>query len=150
MAHHLFELSCGLCSQIMGEDQILTQVKDAVALAREVYTTDNCLEVLFRQAVTVAKQVKSSITFEKGNRSAASAAIELLRGRGAVFAGKRALVIGNGMMGRLTAQALMQEGVQVTVTVRQYRRARHVSITVNVIRDCRTWIISFLRLPVRI
>ena len=121
VAHHLFELSCGLCSQILGEDQILTQVKDAVALAREVYTTDNCLEVLFRQAVTVAKQVKSSITFEKGNRSAASAAIELLRERGAVFAGKRALVIGNGMMGRLTAQALMQEGVQVTVTVRQYR-----------------------------
>ena len=121
VAHHLFELSCGLCSQIMGEDQILTQVKDALGMAREVYTTDNCLEVLFRQAVTVAKQIKSSIVFEKGNRSAASAAIELLRERGAVFTGKHALVIGNGMMGRLTAQALMQEGVQVTVTVRQYR-----------------------------
>ncbi len=121
VAHHLFELSCGLCSQIMGEDQILAQVKDALLLAREAYTTDNCLEVLFRQAVTVAKQIKSSIVFEKGNRSAASAAIELLRARGAVFIGKRALVIGNGMMGRLTAQALMQEGTQVTVTVRQYR-----------------------------
>lgn len=120
VAHHLFELSCGLCSQILGEDQILTQVKDAVALAREVYTTDNCLEVLFRQAVTVAKQIKSSITFEKGNRSAASVALELLREQGAVFEGKRALVIGNGMMGRLTAQALMNARAQVTVTVRQY------------------------------
>lgn len=120
-AHHLFELACGLCSQILGEDQILTQVGDAIALAREIYTTDNCLEVLFRQAVTVTKQIKSSITFEKGNRSAASAAIGLLRSQGAEFAGKRALVIGNGMMGRLTAQALMQEQMQVTVTVRQYR-----------------------------
>ena len=47
-------------------------------------------------------------------------ALELLREQGAVFEGKRALVIGNGMMGRLTAQALMNARAQVTVTVRQY------------------------------
>lgn len=120
-AHHVFELACGLCSQIVGEDQILTQVKDALALAREEYAADHCLEILFRQAVTVAKEIKSSIVFEKGNRSAAETSIMQLQNSGAVFAGKQALVIGNGMMGKLTAQALMEAQAQVTVTVRQYR-----------------------------
>lgn len=119
-ARHLFELTCGLRSQIMGEDQILTQVKDALMLAREETATDNCLEVLFRQTITAAKEIKSSIAFDKGNCSAATAAIMHLQKKGAVFSGKKALVIGNGMMGKLTAQALMDAGAQVTVTVRQY------------------------------
>ena len=119
-ARHLFELTCGLRSQIMGEDQILTQVKDALMVAREETATDNCIEVLFRQAITTAKEIKNSIVFEKGNRSTATAAIMHLQKRGAVFSGKKALVIGNGMMGKLTAQALMDAGAQVTVTVRQY------------------------------
>lgn len=119
-ARHLFELTCGLCSQIMGEDQILTQVKDALSLAREEAVTDNCIEVLFRQAITTAKEIRSSIAFDKGNRSAATAAILQLQKEGIFFADKKVLVIGNGMMGRLTAQALMEAGAQVTVTVRQY------------------------------
>lgn len=119
-ARHLFELTCGLRSQIMGEDQILTQVKDALLLAREETATDHCLEVLFRQAITTAKEIKSSIRFDHGNCSAATAVIMHLQKRGAVFSGKKALVIGNGMMGKLTAQALMEAGAQVTVTVRQY------------------------------
>lgn len=119
-ARHVFELACGLCSQILGEDQILTQVKDALMLAREEAVADHCIEVLFRQAITAAKEMKSSMTFEKGNRSAATVAIRQLRKEGAEFSGKQALVIGNGMMGKLTAQALMEAGAQVTVTVRQY------------------------------
>ena len=119
-ARHVFELTCGLRSQILGEDQILTQVKDALMLAREENATDNCIEVLFRQAIAAAKDIKSNIIFEKGNRSAATAAILQLHKEGAVFAGRQALVIGNGMMGKLTAQALIEAGAQVTVTVRQY------------------------------
>ncbi|MDD7641198.1 MAG: glutamyl-tRNA reductase [bacterium] len=119
-ARHVFELTCGLRSQILGEDQILTQVKDALMLAREETVTDNCMEVLFRQAITAAKEIKSSIAFDKGNRSAATAVIRMLQKEGMLFDGKQALVIGNGMMGKLTAQALMEAGAQVTVTVRQY------------------------------
>ena len=106
-ARHLFELTCGLRSQIMGEDQILTQVKDALMLAREETATDNCMEVLFRQAITTAKEIKTTINFDRGNCSAATAAMMHLQKRGAVFSGKKALVIGNGMMGKLTALALM-------------------------------------------
>ena len=119
-ARHLFELTCGLRSQIMGEDQILTQVKDALMLSREETVTDNCIEVLFRQVITTAKEIKTSINFDRGNCSAATAAMIHLQKRGAVFFGKKVLVIGNGMMGKLTALALMDAGAQVTVTVRQY------------------------------
>lgn len=132
-ARHLFELTCGLCSQIMGEDQILAQVKDALLLSREEAAADNCIEVLFRQAITVAKEIKSNMIFEKGNRSAATTAIMQLQNEGAVFTGKQALVIGNGMMGRLTAQALMAAGAEVTVTVRQYHSGT-VDIPVGVKR----------------
>lgn len=45
--NHLFHLTCGLKSMILAEDQIITQVKDALSLAREAYSTDNVLEVLF-------------------------------------------------------------------------------------------------------
>ena len=54
---HLFRLACGLESRILGEDQILTQVKGALVTAREHYAADNVLEVLFRMAVTDRKSV---------------------------------------------------------------------------------------------
>lgn len=118
---HLFFLSAGLKSQIVGEDQILTQVKEAVAFSRELECMDHVLEVLFRMAVTAGKQVKTDVTLDKANFSAAHQAIHFLKEQGVVFRGKTALVIGNGEMGKITAQALMEEGADVTVTVRQYR-----------------------------
>lgn len=60
-ASHLFRLAAGLESRILGEDQIITQVKDALAMARENYAADNVLEVLFRMAVTAAKRVKTEV-----------------------------------------------------------------------------------------
>lgn len=118
---HLFFLSAGMKSQIVGEDQILTQVKEAAAFAREQECMDHVLEVLFRMAVTAGKQVKTEVSMDKSNFSAAHQAIHFLREQGVVFSKKKALVIGNGEMGKITAQALMEEGADVTVTVRQYR-----------------------------
>lgn len=118
---HLFFLSAGMKSQIVGEDQILTQVKEAAAFAREQECMDHVLEVLFRMAVTAGKQVKTEVSMDKANFSAAHQAIHFLREHGVVFSNKKALVIGNGEMGKITAQALMEEGAEVTVTVRQYR-----------------------------
>lgn len=118
---HLFFLSAGMKSQIVGEDQILTQVKEAAAFAREQEGMDHVLEVLFRMAVTAGKQVKTEVSMDKANFSAAHQAIHFLKEQGVVFFQKKALVIGNGEMGKITAQALMEEGAEVTVTVRQYR-----------------------------
>lgn len=118
---HLFFLSAGLKSKIMGEDQILTQIKDALTMAREVYAADTVIEVLFRQAITAGKKVKTQVPMEKANFSAAHLALERLRELGFSPAGKKCMVIGNGMMGKITALALKDAGADVTVTVRQYR-----------------------------
>ena len=118
---HLFYLASGLKSQILAEYQILTQVKDALALAREAYCTDNVLEVLFRMAVTAAKRVKTEVSFSRGNISVIHQALDCLENQGFSLRGKTCMVIGNGEMGKLAALALKEAGADVTVTVRQYR-----------------------------
>lgn len=117
---HLFQLAGGLTSRILGEDQIVTQVGDALAFAREHYAADRVLETLFRQAVTAAKRVKTKVRLTAADHSVISTAIETLQRHGAEFAGKRCMVIGNGIMGKLSATMLQQKGADVTVTVRQY------------------------------
>lgn len=118
---HLFHLTSGLKSLILAEDQIITQVKDALAMARENYVTDNVLEVLFRKAVTAGKKVKTNVTFSRANQTAMDQAVEMLRQKNFQFSEKNCLVIGNGEMGKLAAQTLKRAGARVTVTVRQYR-----------------------------
>lgn len=118
---HLFHLSCGLKSQILCEDQIITQVKDALSLARENYYTDSVLEVLFRMAVTAAKKVKTDVTFSRANVTAMDRAIAMLKDQNVEIRGKNCMVIGNGEMGKLAAQTMQRAGANVTVTVRQYR-----------------------------
>lgn len=129
---HLFYLTSGLKSQILAEDQIITQVKDALTLARDAYCTDNVLEVLFRMAVTAAKKVKTEVTFSRANTSVLHQAMERLKNQGFSFEGKTCMVIGNGEMGKVTALALKEAGADVTVTVRQYR-----SGVVNIPQGCK-------------
>lgn len=128
---HLFYLTSGLKSQILAEDQIITQVKDALSLSREAYCTDNVLEVLFRMAVTAAKKVKTKVIFSRGNSSVIHQAIHCLEEKGFSLFGKTCMVIGNGEMGKVAALALREAGAEVTVTVRQYR-----SGIVNIPKGC--------------
>lgn len=128
---HLFYLTSGLKSQILAEDQIITQVKDALCLSREAYCTDNVLEVLFRMAVTAAKKVKTKVIFSRGNSSVIHQAIHCLEEKGFSLFGKTCMVIGNGEMGKVAALALREAGAEVTVTVRQYR-----SGIVNIPKGC--------------
>ncbi len=118
---HLFYLTSGLKSQILAEDQIITQVKDALTLSREAFCTDNVLEVLFRTAVTAAKKVKTEVNFSRANSSVIHQAIRRLEEKGFSIQGTTCMVIGNGEMGKVTALALKEAGADVTVTVRQYR-----------------------------
>lgn len=128
---YLFETASGLRSQVFGEDQILTQVKEALEQAREALCTDSVLEVLFRMAVTGGKKAKSGMQMSMANTSAVDCALHMLQRAGAL-SGKKCLVIGNGKMGRLAAEALRGAGADVTVTVRQYR-----SGVVEIPRGCR-------------
>ncbi len=118
---HLFYLASGLKSQILGEDQILTQVKDALSFARDAFTTDSVLEVLFRMAVTVGKRIKTEVPFSHGNPSVIHQAIRFLEAGGYRIRDKVCMVIGNGEMGKMAAQTLREAGADVTVTIRQYR-----------------------------
>lgn len=118
---HLFYLTSGLKSQIIGEDQILTQVKDALSLSRENYTADSVLEVLFRMAVTAGKKIKTEVPLAHGNPSVIHQALESLGKQGYFVDGKICMVIGNGEMGKVAAQTLREAGADVTVTIRQYK-----------------------------
>lgn len=131
-ARHLFYLTAGLKSQILGEDQILTQVKDALNLAREHFATDSVLEVLFRMAVTAGKRIKTEVSFSHGNPSVIHQALRHLNSRGYTVDQKTCMVIGNGEMGKVAAQTLQEAGGDVTVTVRQYR-----SGVVQIPKGCR-------------
>ena len=117
---HLFHVACGLRSAIVAEDQIVSQVKQAIAFSREIGVADSVLEVLFRQAVTAAKQVKSGVRFTRAYATAIDQAVALLEDDGVDFSKTTCMVIGNGEYGRLAASTLVQRGAEVLVTVRQY------------------------------
>lgn len=119
--HYLMELACGLNSQIFGEDQILTQIKDALLFAREQHTIGTVLEILFRDAVTAAKKVKSNVRLTVADRSMAVATIELLKQQFESLQGICCMVIGNGEMGRLVASELVKQHCKVMMTMRQYK-----------------------------
>ncbi|WP_455716032.1 glutamyl-tRNA reductase [Anaerosporobacter sp.] len=127
VVEHLFSLACGLKSKVFGEDQIITQVKEALTNAREAETTDIVLEKLFQTAITAAKKVKSSVHLTAVNSSVVENMITVLTREFDTVNGLPCLVIGNGEIGKLAATRLLQMGAKVTMTLRQYK-CREVDI----------------------
>lgn len=125
-AEHLMQVAAGLRSRIFGEDQIISQVKNAIALAREAKTADSVLETLFRSAISAGKEVRTKVRLTSVPTSAAGMAVALLQKKLGELKGKKALVIGNGEMGRLSASLLQQAGCQVSVTLRSYRHGETI------------------------
>ena len=125
-ARHLMEVTCGLHSQILGEDQIITQVRKAMELAQEVKTADPTLSALFRGAVTAGKRARTEVSVSRGSPSMGSRCRDILMRELGTLAGKKILVIGNGQMGRLAAQLLQEAGAAVNVTLRTYRHGETV------------------------
>lgn len=125
-ARHLMEVTCGLHSQILGEDQIITQVRKAMELALEVKTADPTLAALFRDAVTAGKRARTEVTVARGDASMGSRCRDILETELGGLEGKRILVIGNGQMGRLAARLLREAGAAVWVTLRTYRHGETV------------------------
>lgn len=125
-ARHLMEVSCGLCSQILGEDQIVSQVKRAYQLAHEAGSADAGLSQMFRLAATAGKRSRTQVRLSAAPLSVAGQVVEQLETRLGDLTGKRALVIGNGEMGRLACSLLAAKGCQVTVTLRTYRHGETI------------------------
>ncbi len=122
----LMEVACGLQSQILGEEQILSQVRHAISSARKAKAVTPALETLFRLAVTAGKSVRTHVRFQAVSGSSAHRAVELAEAQLNGLAGKRAVVIGNGEMGRLAAALLVAKKCSVTVTLRSYRHGQTV------------------------
>ena len=123
---HLMEVSAGLRSRIWGEDQIISQVRDAISIARQAHTTDPVLETLFRFAISAGKEVRTKARLTAISSSAASMAVALIKEKLGPLTHKKAMVIGNGEMGRLAASLLQKEGCNVLVTLRSYRHGETI------------------------
>ncbi len=114
---HLMRVAGGMRSSVPGDDQIITQVRSAIETAREAGTADAMLEAVFRAAVTAGKKIKTRVSFAREGGSVADEAVRAITGFFASSRGTRALVVGNGVIGRLTASGLAAAGFAVSVTL---------------------------------
>ncbi|QCX78345.1 Glutamyl-tRNA reductase [Streptomyces sp. YIM 121038] len=129
--HHLFSVACGLDSMVVGEGQILGQIKDALARAQDLHTAGRLLNDLFQQALRVGKRAHSETGIDRAGQSLVTFGLEQLAGREPVEAwakGRRALVIGAGSMSSLAAATLARSGVdEVVIANRTLERAERLA-----------------------
>lgn len=121
---HLFRVASGLDSMIVGEPQILGQVKEAHQKAMDAGASDGVLNALFQKAIYVGKMVRTNTDIDRQQFSISHAAVELARDILGELEGKTVMVIGAGEMSELTTRYLMLSGVQsVIVSNRSYEKA---------------------------
>ncbi|MFD3481525.1 glutamyl-tRNA reductase [Streptomyces sp. NPDC058665] len=125
--HHLLTVACGLDSMVVGEGQILGQIKDALAGGQESHTAGRLLNDLFQQALRVGKRAHSETGIDRAGQSLVTFGLEQLAAGADVRAwarGRRALVIGAGSMSSLAAATLARAGVaEIVVANRTADRA---------------------------
>ncbi len=125
---HLFRVACGIESMVLGETQILGQVKDAAELASHCGTAGPLLQRALEAAVRVARKARSETTIGEGAVSVASVAVDVARKMFDDLPQRHALVVGAGETGRLVAQHLKTSGIgTLTVANRTLGRARDVA-----------------------
>ncbi len=125
---HLFRVASSLDSMIVGEEQIVGQVRKAYALAAEAHTAGTFLHKLLHHAFRVAKRVRSETRIAKNSVSAASAAVELGKNVFGSLKNKSALVVGAGEMAERAVKNLVQAGAgRITVANRTQTAARKLA-----------------------
>jgi len=129
---HLFRVAAGLDSMLLGETQILGQVRDAYRSACDCGATNRVLNTLFQQAITVGKRVRTETGIDRNAVSISYAAVELARQNLGSLDGRSVLIIGAGKMSGLTAGYLVANGVSgVIVSNRSYDRAAELAAQFN-------------------
>jgi len=128
--HHLLSVACGLDSMVVGEGQILGQIKDALALGQELHTAGRLLNDLFQQALRVGKRAHSETGIDRAGQSLVTFGLEQLAASTPVDVwakGKTALVIGAGSMSSLAAATLARAGVdEIVIANRTAGRAERL------------------------
>ncbi|MCX5707657.1 MAG: glutamyl-tRNA reductase [Candidatus Omnitrophica bacterium] len=112
---HLFQVAASLDSMIIGETQILGQVKDAYFRAREKNCLGRNLNTIFDEAIRVGKKVRTQTQIGKGAISTSTAAIELSRKIFESLEDKKVLIIGAGKIGELTVKNLSSRGIKTVI-----------------------------------
>lgn len=107
-ARHLMTVTCGLDSIVLGEDQILGQVKDAHNLAMDLGGSKKVLNRLFRDAITASKRIKTELKISEHPMSISYIGVKFLLEKLGTFENKRFLIIGTGKMGRLALSYVME------------------------------------------
>ncbi|MFD8988444.1 glutamyl-tRNA reductase [Streptomyces goshikiensis] len=129
--HHLFSVACGLDSMVVGEGQILGQIKDALALGQELHTAGRLINDLFQQALRVGKRAHSETGIDRAGQSLVTFGLEQLAVHLPVrewAVGKRALVLGAGSMSSLAAATLARVGfAEIAVANRTAERAERLA-----------------------
>jgi glutamyl-tRNA reductase len=125
---HLLRLACGLESMIVGEDQILGQIRDMYLLAKKIGTTGRTLDTAFSKAIQVGKRVRTETEVNRGAVSIGSAAVDLAEMVLGGLEGKMVLVIGTGEMGTLVTRALAHREMDLLyIANRTFEKARDLA-----------------------
>jgi len=125
---HLFRVAASLDSMIVGEPQILGQLKAAYAVAKAQGAVDSLLESVLTRAFSVAKRVRAETGIGESGVSVSWAAVELARDIFGSLEGRRVLLLGAGKVAQLAARRLHRSGVrQIFVANRTYERAREMA-----------------------
>ena len=122
--HHLFRVASSLDSMILGEEQIIGQVREAFDMANQSENLPGSLSFLFQRALRVGRRVRRETGIGRNALSVSRACVELAKNALGDLKGRRAMVIGAGDAGELAAQVLSRSGVnEIIVANRTYQRA---------------------------
>jgi glutamyl-tRNA reductase len=124
---HLFRVSTGLDSMLIGEAEILGQVKEAYVQAQRAGSLGKSLHQLFREALNAGKAARSQTKIGNDSVSIATAAIEMAKSHVGALAGKTAVVVGAGSMGTTAARRLKSEGARLVLLNRTHERAAELA-----------------------
>ncbi|MCU1364937.1 MAG: hemA, partial [Ilumatobacteraceae bacterium] len=129
---HLFEVAAGLDSAVLGESEILGQVRGAWELAQAEGGAKSTLNLLFRHAIETGKRARTDTSIGRGTASVSYAAVEMAEEHLGTLQGRRVLVVGAGEMGEGVAMALAAGGAKdITVTNRTEARAHQLAARVG-------------------
>ena len=128
---HLFNVTSGLDSMVVGENQILGQVKTALTRAQDSGAVGPHLNTLFQQGLRVGKRVQSDTEVGAAGQSLMTAALDELYQQGIRLAGQRIVIVGAGSMAALSAHTLSGEGVDLILVNRTYDKAEHLARAVG-------------------
>lgn len=125
---HLFTVACGLDSMVVGESQILGQVRAALAVAQEQGGAGRVLNELVQRALRVGKRARTETGIDRAGRSLVGVGLQRAAAELGGLAGKKALVVGAGSMSALAATVLAQEDLaELVIANRTYPRAQRLA-----------------------